>query len=127
MMAHIILGTKAHKIGLNNFKLDSKEFNNRLKDLVELTNLDEGKLDTRSQPNYPKQVKRILHQARLCSMECEKVVTDQHIELQLRTDMGCWLKHCRTCNRYQNPITKEFTSLHLVNHYYRLIQLCQDK
>ena len=118
---------KIHKLGLNNFKLNSKEFNNKLKDLAEITNLDEGKLDTKKQTNYPKQVKKIYHQARLCDLDCGQVVTDQYIELHLRTDMGCWLKHCRTCNRYQNPMTKEFTSLHLVNHYYRLIRIEQDK
>lgn len=107
--------------------MQPEEFLRRLKLLAEITNLDEGKLDTKKQTDYPKQVRRILHEPRLCSMDCGHVVTNQMVELQLRTDMGTWLKHCKTCNRYQNPITKEFTSLHFVNHYYRLIQLHQNK
>jgi hypothetical protein len=107
--------------------MQPKEFLRRLKQLAEITNLDEGKLDTKKQTDYPKQVKKIYHQAKVCSMDCGRIVTNQYIELQLRTDMGVWLKHCKTCNQYQNPITKEFTSLHLVNHYYRLIRIEQDK
>lgn len=98
-----------------------EEFLRRLNELAELTNLDEGKLDTRSQSDYPKQVRRIRTQARLCSIGCGLVVLDQVVDLQLRTDMAAWLKHCRHCDRYQNPITKEFTTLHNVNHFYKIL------
>lgn len=99
--------------------MQPEEFLRRLKELAEITNLDEGKLDTKKQNDYPKQVKRIRHQARLCDLDCGRVVTDQHVDLQCRLDLGTWLKHCRTCGKFQNPITKEFTTLHDINHYYK--------
>jgi hypothetical protein len=104
-----------------------EEFNKRLKELAEVINLDEGKFDNKSHPDYPKQVKRIRSQTRLCALECGQIVTNQVIDLQLRLGLQIWLKHCRTCGQYQNPITKEFSTLHLVNQYLRDNQIEHNK
>ena len=120
-------GTKAHKIGLERIDVKPKEFNKRLKDLAEVTNLDEGKLDTKGQTDYPQQVKRIHSTPRLCDMDCGKIVTDQIVQLQYRQDVGSWIKLCKVCGQYQNPITKEYTTLHELNQFYRHIFIQENK
>jgi len=96
-----------------------EEFNNKIKQLVELTNIDEGKLDTKSQEDYPKKVAKIYHQSRLCTLDCGLIVEAQVVDLQLNRYAQQWVKHCRSCNKYVHPVTGEITTLHEVNHYYR--------
>ena len=120
-------GTKAHKFGSKRNNVKPEEFNNKIKHLVELTNIDEGKLDTKSQERYPKRVKQIYNSVRLCTLDCGLMVEDQRVDLQLYRPGDTWLKHCRSCQKYIHPVTGEFTTLHLVNQYYREIERVKNK
>jgi hypothetical protein len=65
----------------------------------------------------PKQIKRKKPQSKLCELDCNKVVTDQVIDLIYYQQHNVWVKRCKVCQQFKTPsgeFAKNSQQLHFI-------------